>query len=369
MRVGMIGPALDASGGIATVARTLLAASALQGVEVRYFPSVGDGALARKLGTVVAGQARFLATLARGWRPHLFHLHCGAPVPGTPAPPGRFTSFWRKLLYAAELGTTGRPFLLHVHGSSGFERLHDDSTLGARASEWLIERSAGVIVVSRQMAPVIRRWTGGSVPVHVLYNPVIPAQFSPVAYATKSPVVLFMGQICPAKGAFDLLSVLPRVAAAVPDAEFLFAGTGDVAALRREASRLGVGRRLHTPGWLGGAAKADALARAAVFCLPSRYEGLPVSVLEAMAAGLPVVATPIAGIPEAVVEGLTGFLVAPGDRQTLGERVVHLLRHPELRERMGRQGRQRAESHFDREVLARRLLGMWEDVLGAGRCR
>ena len=100
-----------------------------------------------------------------------------------------------------------------------------------------------------------------------------------------------------------------------------------------------------------------------MYCLPSYAEYLPVSILEAMAARLPVVGTPVAGTPEEIIEGETGFMIEPGDRPEMAERLVRLLKDPELRAEMGAAGRLRAEAHFDNEVVCTRLIGLWREAM------
>jgi glycosyltransferase involved in cell wall biosynthesis len=157
----------------------------------------------------------------------------------------------------------------------------------------------------------------------------------------------------------------PELAAAmrlVPDAELWVAGErldsdrgADMAAHLRAA---GLGYRLRMLGYREDVPAL--LAAADIFALPSRFEGLPMSVIEAMLTGLPVVASNVRGPAEQVVDGLTGFSVAPGDAVALGTALGRLVRDPELRARMGQVGRQRALDLYDEaKVLARTL-----DLLG-----
>jgi glycosyltransferase involved in cell wall biosynthesis len=117
-------------------------------------------------------------------------------------------------------------------------------------------------------------------------------------------------------------------------------------------------------GWTAGPDKTQAFKSADVYCLPSYAENLPVSVLEGMAASLPVVGTPVAGTPEAILDGQTGFMVEPGDREALTDRLIRLLLDPRLRAQMGAAGRARAEEHFDNEVVVGRLVALWRELSG-----
>jgi len=118
-------------------------------------------------------------------------------------------------------------------------------------------------------------------------------------------------------------------------------------------------------GWTAGEAKTAAFKAADVYCLPSYAENLPVSVLEAMAARLPVVGTPVAGTPEAIIDGETGYMVTPGDQDAIADRITRLLLDPQLRHQLASAGRKRAEVHFDNEVVVGRLVSLWRELSGA----
>jgi glycosyltransferase involved in cell wall biosynthesis len=116
---------------------------------------------------------------------------------------------------------------------------------------------------------------------------------------------------------------------------------------------------------MGHRAKVAALLREAdAFALPSLTEGLPNAVMEAMAMGLPVVATAVGGVPELVVDGETGMLVAPASPRALAEGLSELLRAaPHERQRMGEAGRERVERHFGFEAQSRKLEALYNDVV------
>lgn len=350
--VAMIGPDLDAQGGIATVARTWLGARAMEGVRVDYVGTMREAPAARKAAIVAARQARFVARLATGWRPELFHVHLSY-----------FSSFYRKLAYFEEALATGRPVVAHIHAPD-LAAFHDASRVHAAAMSWMFRRAARVVVLSRAMAGQVRAWTGDSARLEVLYNPVDLARFAcPPRPPTSTPTVLFMGELGDRKGTWDLVATIPRVLERTPGARFRFGGNGDIDRLRAEAARLGVTDRVEVLGWVTGDELVRQYAGSDVYCLPSYSEGLPMSILEAMGATLPVVATPIAGVPEAVDEGVTGLLVEPGDRDALADRLARLLADPALRSAMGSAGRRLAEQRFDVEILVADLRRIWAEVL------
>jgi colanic acid/amylovoran biosynthesis glycosyltransferase len=172
--------------------------------------------------------------------------------------------------------------------------------------------------------------------------------------------VLFVGRLVAEKGPADLIATL----AGAPDLELVLAGDGPLrgeltaaaAAAPPGAVRLlGPVSQEELPGWY---------AWADVFVLPSYDEGLPVVLMEALATGLPVLTTPVAGIPELVVDEVTGLLVAPGDRAAIAAAVARL-RDPALRDRLGAAGRVVVETRHDAAAAVEPLLVALRDAFGA----
>jgi glycosyltransferase involved in cell wall biosynthesis len=110
---------------------------------------------------------------------------------------------------------------------------------------------------------------------------------------------------------------------------------------------------------------ASILAVSDIFVLASRYEGLPLAIIEAMMAGLPVVATRVGGVAELVEDGVTGLIVPPRDGEALTRALRRLLADPELRHRMGMAGRERALRDFAEDRMARETQKLYEELLGA----
>jgi glycosyltransferase involved in cell wall biosynthesis len=183
--------------------------------------------------------------------------------------------------------------------------------------------------------------------VMVIHNGTTPGAIddAPPAALGLEPGALaigFIGRLEKRKGLLDLMTAWPQVARAVPRAHLVIAGKGpDEEQARRIA---GDTPRIH---WLGYRADVPSLLRSLdVAVVPSHWEGFGLSALEAMIAGLPVVAANASSLPEIVTDGVTGLLVEPGNPAALAEAMVRLSEDSSLRARMGAAGRQRAASEF-----------------------
>lgn len=177
---------------------------------------------------------------------------------------------------------------------------------------------------------------------------------------TECPIVFTSARLHSQKGHVYLL----EAAALVPNALFILAGDGPERQRLEELSRkLGLEARVRFLGHRQDVAKL--LASCDLFVLPSLYEGLPLSVLEAMAAGKPVVATAVGGTDEAVVHGATGLLVPPGDSAELAAAIRTMLSERALAARLAEAGKVRAMRMFSSETMVREVTRVYEDLIRA----
>jgi glycosyltransferase involved in cell wall biosynthesis len=175
---------------------------------------------------------------------------------------------------------------------------------------------------------------------------------------TNRPLIGTVTRLAPVKG----LDVLLEAMLSLPDVHAVFVGKGpEKGRLEAMAKELGIGERSQFVG-----RKEDVstwLAALDAFVLPSHWEGMSNALLEAMAAGLPVVATAVGGTPDVVLDGVTGLLVSPGDPASLARAIGRMIRDPNLRQKMGRAGRARIEQHFSIEETVRRTEEMYTVLL------
>jgi len=226
-----------------------------------------------------------------------------------------------------------------------------------------------VIAVSEAIAGVLRR--GGLAPerVRVVYEgvPDRPAQtggreaLRELGIPADAPVVGNVAALTGHKDQATLLAAAARVGVRMPEVRFLIVGEGELRGRLEALSRdLGLQRRCIFAGFR---ADLDRLIPAfTVFCLSSHMEGLGTSLLDAMAFGVPVVATAAGGIPEAVMDGLTGRLVPPRDPDALAAALVEVLADPARRAAWGRAGRHRFEERFTADRMVEATLATYAEL-------
>jgi len=254
------------------------------------------------------------------------------------------------------------PVLLHIHGGR-FDLFLDQLGPAMRLLARCVARCAAFVVVlsdtwRERLAP---RLPGAHLV--VVENGVALSPTIRMCGTSNEPTVVFLGAICKAKGVVDLvraagkLTQRARVVLLGPQTE---EGIGEQ--LRELAARFGISERLLMPGAVDGAAKAEWLARATVFVLPSHSEGQPISVLEAMAAGCAIVATTVGAVPDAIRDGHNGLLVAAGDVEALASAIDRLLADAALRETLGQQARRDCAARFSIDRTAAQLATLYASL-------
>jgi glycosyltransferase involved in cell wall biosynthesis len=241
----------------------------------------------------------------------------------------------------------------------------------------LARRAARVVAVSRALADT---WIDAGLPagrLEVVHNGIDVAAYEPaadgavdvrreLALPAGAPVLATVTVLRAGKGSEVLLEAFAALRRDHPAAVLVVAGDGPLRpALEARAAELGLGGAVRWAGFRRDVPQL--LAAADLFVLPSRWDAFPTAVLEAMAAGLPVVASHTGGIPEMVEDGVTGLLVPPGDAPALAAALSGLLAAATgRRAEMGRRGRERAGAHFSLAAWADRLEALYRAVAGGG---
>jgi glycosyltransferase involved in cell wall biosynthesis len=256
-------------------------------------------------------------------------------------------SFLRKGLLVAVARLLRVPVVLHCHGADLVEHMRAATPLHRRLIEAVFAASERVLVLGgywREFA--IRELGLPAAKVEILWNAVPDPGPRPPRPAEMPAEILFLGRLGERKGVPELLAALatPQLRALPWNATL--AGDGPVEHYRAEVEALGLQGRVRLTGWIDEAEAKRRLASADLLVLPSRNEGLPIAILEAMSYGIPVITTPVGAIGDAVRHGRNGLLVPPGDASALAEALAALVGAPALRRRLGAQGRARFLADF-----------------------
>lgn len=246
------------------------------------------------------------------------------------------------LLGGAVAALAGVPFVVTLHGTPSAGPLEDLKLMkrAPRFVRWVFTRARAVICVSQALADAASR--AGAPRVHVIPNGVsLPPH---TAGEEQPPFVLFAGRLAPEKGIEELVE-------ATRGMRLVVAGDGPLRHLVPDAL-----------GFVGHDELDKLYDRAAVVALPSRSEGFGVVILEAMAHGKPVVASRTGGIPDLVENGVTGYLVRPGDTATLRARLQRLLESEQLRSEFGSAARARVQERFEWERVIDRTVAAYEEA-------
>lgn len=228
-----------------------------------------------------------------------------------------------------------------------------------RLAEGLLSRRGGaVIAVSAALKEALVQKAGVAAErIHVIENGIHIQRMGEGGHIRRqygiSPDALLIGTIArliPSKGLAVLLEAAARLPAALSQVRFMIVGSGpEEGRLKAEAARFGLENRVIFAGWQENT--ADYYAAFDIFLLPTLSEGMGISVLEAMAAGLPVLASETGGIPEVIRHGKTGWLIPPGDARQIVEGLLYLSQNPEAAAALGRLARQEAEARYSIERM------------------
>ena len=296
-------------------------------------------------GSAVARSAIFIAAFAQFLR-----LLLSAQVSAVHAHVAMRGSFWRKSIFLWTARLFRRPFLVHLHGSQ-FETFYEKECGPLRQAlvRALFRHAHAVIVLSENWRAYISRIEPRA-RVLIIHNFVNIEALQQDLAASRTErdaqAILFLGELGHRKGIYDLIRVMPTVLAECPSAHLYVGGTGEMAKVEEAVSSAKVGHAVTLLGWVVGADKIKALARSSVYVLPSYNENFPVSILEAMSAGIPVISTAVGGIPDMIEDGVDGYLIQPGEVERLGGHLRRLLTDRTLRERMGSAALRKVRQHF-----------------------
>lgn len=355
IRVLQFGPSLDVRGGVTTVEQ-LICDYLPPYVSLQHVPTMEEGSAFARL-SMFARAVQTLRQSLASMDPAIIHIHFASRG-----------SMLRKMILAEMVARAGRPLILHAHGAS-FDMFHRKlPSAMRRVVNRVLQRANVFIALSTQWRDFyINECELAPSQVTVLANPVRVPTEVPAREGRRKVQFLFLGRLGTRKGAFDLMSAF----GALPDglrnrAELVMAGDGEVDEMRRLGAA--IGNNVRVLSWIDARARDTLLAQSDVFVLPSYAEGVPMSLLEAMAAGLPCITTPVGGIPDVVNHDFEGLLVKPGAQGELGAAMSKYIVDADARLAAGKRAHERARA-YDVHAYARRLASLYQRIAPVAEMR
>jgi glycosyltransferase involved in cell wall biosynthesis len=313
----------------------------------------------RGAGGALSGAYRFLAALlgmtvlrAAG-RVDLVHAHMTTRG-----------SVLRKGILCSLAWLIGLPVVVHMHGADFFEFYEARPVAQRRLIGWALRRARHVVVLGESWRRFLIDRVGlDAGRVSVVLNGVAAPPKRPARRHEGPTRILFLGRIGDRKGVPELLQALALPALQALDWQATIAGDGEVGRLTGMALALDLGDRVSLPGWVGRDAAQALLAEADILVLPSHHEALPIAVIEALAHGVAVVATPVGAVPEILTHERDALLVQPGDVAALAQAMGRLIEEPALRERLAAEGYRVFLDRLDIRSTAPRMMQILQAAL------
>ncbi|MCI8453820.1 MAG: glycosyltransferase family 4 protein [Lachnospiraceae bacterium] len=343
MKVLVIGPSETRSkGGMAAVIRGIQESRILNGeFEIDSFPSYIDGRLPARVLYSVYGYLRFLSCYKKY---DLFHIHTAEKG-----------STFRKALYLRKVKKAGKKAIIHIHGAEYLPFYDGLGSLGKKIVDGFFAQADLVLALSDSWKRELESRFHMKA-CQTLYNGIDPSEFRPAATdaAMHRNSFLMLGRLGARKGAYDLIDAVELAALQNPKLTVCMAGDGEVEKIRALVAARGLQKHIVIPGWIDRKEKLRRLQEAATVVLPSYHEGLPMSILEGMAAGKAILSTAVGAVPEVVTEK-NGILVEPGNIHALAKGLLRCSSDVGMLETMSRNNRKKAEAMFSTDRMHEQL--------------
>jgi len=348
----MFGPHLNSTTGTANVVNNWIEVGLKDKIELHYISTLRNYVPGRYFTKFIDAAIAYVLFAIRTIRTvDIVHIHMSSHM-----------SFFRKWAIFKWAKFMKIKTIVHIHGSN-FEEFYNNGNSTVRGMIInVLDLADAVFVLSNSWKRFINSISKNQ-NVYIVYNGASIKKFSKRINNGARINISFMGRLGKRKGVYDLLDAFEKIIPDFPDAHLVLGGDGDVEKVRKLVARRNLEEHIHVLGWISGKQKIRVFRECDIYVLPSYNEGLPGSILEAMAVGVPIISTPVGGIPEAVIENRNGYLVDPGDVDELYNKLKVLCQNKELREKMSKESLSIIKEKFEIDNIAFNLLKLYQKVV------
>lgn len=278
---------------------------------------------------------------------NLVHIHFSEP-----------RSAFRKNIFLSIVKIFNIKTILHFHAFS------PDTTLFGKKKllySSMFNKADVIIALSGYWKEQISRVIKDSDKIKVIYNPCPEIQQN--CEVQKDKVILYAGTLNQRKGYGDLIKAFSLISKKNQDWKIIFAGNGEIEKGKQLANSLNISSQVIFMGWISGNEKEKLFHAASIFCLPSYAEGFPMAVLDAWAYGLPVITTPVGGLPDILEHGENAMVFKAGDIDSLSKNMEELIKNNSLRNKLSKESLKLSKNQFNIENIARQLDSIYYKLL------
>ena len=275
----------------------------------------------------------------------LVHIHFSLPL-----------SAYRKYIFFRIAKLFRKKVIIHLHLGNQIESIWNN------LYEKFFVQADVALVLSHVTEKAIKKLLNGKESnIKILYNPTISTPSTDKV--SKQPYILFAGTLDYNKGFRDLIISFAKIAHGHPTWKIVFAGNGKIDEGKQLAKELGIETQTLFWGWVNGETKDKLFKEASIFCLPSYAEGFPMAVLDAWAYGLPVIATPVGGLPDVLDDGKNALVFQPGDTEHLAKCLDYLISDEKLSNTISQESLKLSQTVFNIENINKQLVDIYKELL------
>lgn len=268
-----------------------------------------------------------------------------------------YSSTRRKILFAKLAKRMKKKIILHFHAPN------PDNTYKQYPQLYQKMFSLGDIVIvlsEKWKKDILKNINIDSNKIKVIFNPC--PEVSLDENIQKKKYILYAGTLNQRKGYYDLIKAFAAIASQHKDWKLVFAGNGEIEQGKQLASQYNIIEQTIFKGWVNGKDKDLLFKESSIFCLPSYAEGFPMAVLDAWAYGLPVITTPVGGIPEIVNDGENAMLFTPGDTDKLASLLNKLIINKELQDKLSQASIQMSQTQFNIKTINKQIETIYDSL-------
>jgi glycosyltransferase involved in cell wall biosynthesis len=348
MNILMVGPHRNVRGGISTVVNNYYKASLIELATIDYVPTVIDGSKISKFFYGIGSYLRILEKLIFQ-KIDIVHVHMASR-----------NSFFRKSLIVNLAKIFKKKIIIHLHGAEFDVFFHNELKYkGKKKVRRIFNKADLIIALGSGWEKKITEYCDTNI--EIVYNSIYINDKN--LYNNQSVNLLMMGRLGERKGIYDLIESFCKIVEKGINFKLILAGDGEIDNVKKIIKEKQIEKYVEVLGWVNNEQKENLLKDTLIYILPSYNEGMPMSILEAISYGIPCIATDVGDIPDVIKNEYNGFIIKPGDIDSLTNCIIKIRNDSNMRMKMSNNAYITAVQKFDIESNCEKILKIYNNLL------